>query len=228
MKLTMKQKLFINEYLSNGFNATQAAISAGYSEKTARVIGQENLCKPYIKEEIERIFNQKMDALSKKSDDIFKAIFSVIEDEESSADNKMDALKMLSKFAGFYEENGESSFGAIKETHRYRQIRTLQKKEEFALSESQWNRALESFNNTCAYCGARDKRLQQEHFIPLSKGGEYTVNNIIPACSKCNRSKYNYSFFEWYPKQEFYSKEREKKILDYLNYNGEVQQLALV
>jgi phage terminase small subunit len=33
--LTYKQKLFVNEYLANGFNATQAAIKAGYSVKTA-------------------------------------------------------------------------------------------------------------------------------------------------------------------------------------------------
>lgn len=49
MKLTMKQKLFVDHYLSNGFNATKAAISAGYSEKTATLTGHENLTKPYIK-----------------------------------------------------------------------------------------------------------------------------------------------------------------------------------
>lgn len=53
MALTPKQKLFINEYLID-FNATQAAIRAGYSEKTAEVIGFENLRKPKITEEIEK------------------------------------------------------------------------------------------------------------------------------------------------------------------------------
>jgi phage terminase small subunit len=37
--LTLKQKTFVLEYLSNGFNATKAAISAGYSEKTAQEQG---------------------------------------------------------------------------------------------------------------------------------------------------------------------------------------------
>lgn len=46
-KLTDKQQLFIDEYLTD-FNATQAAIRAGYSEKTARRIGSENLSKPDI------------------------------------------------------------------------------------------------------------------------------------------------------------------------------------
>lgn len=49
--LTSKQKRFIQEYLVDE-NATQAAIRAGYSRKTAAQIGYENLRKPYIKEEI--------------------------------------------------------------------------------------------------------------------------------------------------------------------------------
>lgn len=35
-KLTPKQSIFVAEYLANGLNATRAAISAGYSEKTAQ------------------------------------------------------------------------------------------------------------------------------------------------------------------------------------------------
>lgn len=53
MKLTAKQIRFIDEYLVDS-NATQAAIRAGYSEKTAYQIGAENLRKPQIKAEIER------------------------------------------------------------------------------------------------------------------------------------------------------------------------------
>ena len=47
-KLTDKQAVFVTEYLRNGFNATQAAITAGYSKKTARDSGCENLTKPNI------------------------------------------------------------------------------------------------------------------------------------------------------------------------------------
>ncbi|WP_304678523.1 terminase small subunit [uncultured Lactobacillus sp.] len=52
-KLTQKQRRFIDEYIISG-NATQAAIKAGYSKKTARKIGQENLTKPDIKAAIEK------------------------------------------------------------------------------------------------------------------------------------------------------------------------------
>lgn len=45
--MTPKQQLFVEEYLID-LNATQAAIRAGYSAKTAHVIGHENLNKPEI------------------------------------------------------------------------------------------------------------------------------------------------------------------------------------
>jgi phage terminase small subunit len=50
--MTEKMKNFVDEYLKD-FNATQAAIRAGYSKKTAHVIGIENLRKPVIKEAID-------------------------------------------------------------------------------------------------------------------------------------------------------------------------------
>lgn len=57
-KLTPKQKAFADNYIELG-NATEAARKAGYSEKTARVIGQENLLKPaissYIAERLKQI-----------------------------------------------------------------------------------------------------------------------------------------------------------------------------
>jgi phage terminase small subunit len=47
IKLTEKQEQFCQEYVID-FNATQAAIRVGYSEKTAKEIGYENLTKPHI------------------------------------------------------------------------------------------------------------------------------------------------------------------------------------
>jgi phage terminase small subunit len=60
--LTDKQQAFINEYLKS-WNATDAALKAGYSPKTARSMGAENLTKPYIASEIQqRIAEMKMSA----------------------------------------------------------------------------------------------------------------------------------------------------------------------
>lgn len=51
MKLTLKQKKFCDYYMSSG-NATESAVKAGYSKKTAKQIGMENLTKPYLQEYI--------------------------------------------------------------------------------------------------------------------------------------------------------------------------------
>lgn len=60
--MNAKQRRFCDEYLID-CNATQAAIRAGYSKKTAKQIGQENLTKPdlksYIDEQLEILHNQK-------------------------------------------------------------------------------------------------------------------------------------------------------------------------
>jgi len=62
-KLTKKQKRFVGEYLVD-LNATQAAIRAGYSGKTASVIGAENLIKPNVKfaidSALEKIRNERL------------------------------------------------------------------------------------------------------------------------------------------------------------------------
>lgn len=63
MTLTPKQKIFAEEYIISG-NATQAAIKAGYSKKTAYAIGNENLkkveIKAYISERFEEIEKAKI------------------------------------------------------------------------------------------------------------------------------------------------------------------------
>ena len=60
-KLTEKQKRFADYYIETG-NCTEAAIKAGYSKRTARVIGQENLLKPAIKKYID----EKLTEMSNK------------------------------------------------------------------------------------------------------------------------------------------------------------------
>ena len=106
--------------------------------------------------------------------------------------------------------------------------RSLKRKLEASFTNNQWEYCKKYFNNTCVYCGD-EKELTQDHFVPLSKQGEYTKNNIVPACKSCNSKKLNKNYFEWYHNQPFYNKQRELKILKYLSYNSKtkIQQLAL-
>lgn len=52
--LSTRQRVFVEHYLSNGFNGHRAALAAGYSPKTAQAIATENLRKPIIEREIAR------------------------------------------------------------------------------------------------------------------------------------------------------------------------------
>lgn len=76
-KLTDKQKRFIEEYLID-LNATQAAIRAGYSEKTAYSIGEENLRKPEIKKAIQEAQKKRSERTQITQDDVLNGLLEVI------------------------------------------------------------------------------------------------------------------------------------------------------
>ena len=59
-----------------------------------------------------------------------------------------------------------------------------------------WTRTLELFGNVCAYCGT-DRKLHQDHFIPVALDGPYEFGNIVPACKRCNSSKHDTPPEEW-------------------------------
>lgn len=81
MKLTPKQKAFADYYIQEP-NATQAAIRAGYSKKTAKSIGNENLSKPYILQYIEKTMAQKDEKRIAKQDEILSYLTSVMRGEQ--------------------------------------------------------------------------------------------------------------------------------------------------
>lgn len=54
---------------------------------------------------------------------------------------------------------------------------------------SDWREVLAEFNYSCAYCLVRGVPLQQDHMTPLSRDGEHSRCNIVPACGKCNNRK---------------------------------------
>jgi 5-methylcytosine-specific restriction endonuclease McrA len=58
-------------------------------------------------------------------------------------------------------------------------------------TSAQWKALQEHFSHRCAYCGRRAKgHLTQDHITPLSKGGNHTLSNIVPACKSCNSKKH--------------------------------------
>lgn len=83
-KMTLKQQLFCDEYLID-LNATQAAIRAGYSKKTAYSIGNENLMKPELKKYIEERMAEKKAELIADQDEVLKYLTSVMRGESKSS-----------------------------------------------------------------------------------------------------------------------------------------------
>lgn len=84
-KLTSKQQRFCDEYLID-LNATQAAIRAGYSKKTAAVIATENLRKPNLKEYIDARMAEKEKALIADQDEVLKYLTSVLRGTSTSSE----------------------------------------------------------------------------------------------------------------------------------------------
>lgn len=64
------------------------------------------------------------------------------------------------------------------------------------LTDLQWE-ALRAAWGGCAYCGATDRPLQRDCVLPISRGGRYTLGNVVPACGPCNASKCNAEVVSW-------------------------------
>lgn len=83
--LTNKQQRFVDEYLID-LNATQAAIRAGYSEKTAKEIGSENLTKPNIAKAIQEAQNSRSERTKIDADYVLKRLVEI---------DQMDVLDIM-------------------------------------------------------------------------------------------------------------------------------------
>lgn len=130
-KLTAKQQRFCDEYLID-LNATQAAIRAGYSKKTANRIGTENLSKPVIRQYIDKRMAEKEAELIADQDEVLRYLTSVMRGEAVSEEivvegtgdgcseartiekcpsekDKLKAAELLGKRYGIYTEKVESN-----------------------------------------------------------------------------------------------------------------------
>jgi hypothetical protein len=106
-ELTTKNKRFIEEYVID-FNATRAAINAGYSEKTARSIGCELLTKPDIRSAIKQQL-EKLSADSYVSREVI--LTGLLKEamgtgENSTPASRVNAWSQLGKLSGLYADTG--------------------------------------------------------------------------------------------------------------------------
>ena len=123
--LTLKQHRFADEYIISG-NASQAAIGAGYSKKTARSIGQENLTKPDIKKYIDERLEELESSKIAKQDEVLRYLTSImrgfeteqtlrgtgegmqtIDDIEVSAKDRIKAAELIGKRYAMWTDKQE-------------------------------------------------------------------------------------------------------------------------
>lgn len=112
-KMTEKQKAFCDYYIETG-NATEAAIKAGYSKKTAKVIGSENLTKPYLKQYIDERLAKIEDERIAKGEEVLQYLTKVMRGEEkdqfdldASLQDRTKAAELLGKRYRLFTEKIE-------------------------------------------------------------------------------------------------------------------------
>nr|WP_234988278.1 HNH endonuclease [Demequina sp. NBRC 110056] len=64
------------------------------------------------------------------------------------------------------------------------------------LTSAEWAELRDAWG-ACAYCGGGEGTLQKDCVLPLSRGGRYTADNVVPACRSCNASKGNTEVTQW-------------------------------
>lgn len=92
-----KQKRFCEEYMID-LNATQAAIRAGYSKKTAYSIGHENLKKNHIKTHISNSMKARSLRTEVTADRVLQELAKIAFAEGEKSENKLKALEMLARY----------------------------------------------------------------------------------------------------------------------------------
>lgn len=124
-KLTAKQSLFCREYLID-LNATQAAIRAKYSKKTARQIGADNLSKVVIQSELSRLNKNRFKKIENKGEKVIQELealaHSSINDiaetkeyEEKDKDGKVTAIKKYTEIRPLDEMKNTGAISSIKQ-----------------------------------------------------------------------------------------------------------------
>ncbi len=104
--MNAKQRAFTVEYMKDK-NATQAAIRAGYSEKTARSIGNELLAKPDIKTAIEELEKAAQAKAGITIEKIVERINRIAEDPNTLPRDRLKADELLGKYLGMFTERVE-------------------------------------------------------------------------------------------------------------------------
>jgi len=140
-----------------------------FSKNKNRKDGLEWQCKDCVKEN----YNLKKDQIKEK----YKIYYL----------NNKDKISLSQK------KYRESNIKSILFRNRLRKLKLKNK-----IKTIDINNLLIKYNHCCCYCGISIKNnLHIDHKIPLSRGGQHSIDNLVPSCKKCNLSKGSKLIEEW-------------------------------
>lgn len=142
-----------------------------------KIYREKNLEK--IKEEKKKYYTKNKDKISKKCKQYY-------------TDNKNNILKTCK----IYRENNKEKIRAYSRTEKGRAIMAKSKgfrrmkKRKGDVTSSQIEELIKK-SNVCYWCGIKiiNHEMHIDHYVPLSKGGEHTISNLVVSCPACNLKK---------------------------------------
>lgn len=198
----LQKKMFNKSNSKDGFYPTckkcRIKISEKYRENNLEKLLMYDKRRSKSRTESRKIYNKGY--YEKNSDEIHK--HNILYYEKNSTRCKKNSIR-------YRKENLE------KEVIYKQRRNAIKRLLPHTLTVIQFKYTIHCFGGMCCYCG-RKLPLTQDHFIPSSKGGGYTFDNIVPACGSCNSSKSDKDFSIWFKTYKYYDKTRELKILKYL------------
>jgi len=105
--------------------------------------------------------------------------------EEHAAETRARYARDPAKFQRSIESSPNRQ--AVRRAMRHRRRELVRGKPSFTAVE--WSALVAQYEGRCAYCGERGL-LQVDHRTPLARGGANTIDNILPACGRCNLKKW--------------------------------------
>lgn len=148
--------------------------------------------------------------------------------DKHSEQSKANYIKNKDKILKRMSERGKTFKGKMKNRIQYLRRRNLNNKALSSFTLNDWEECLKFFNYKDAYTGLPMNVISQDHVIPLSKGGAYFRQNIVPCERSINSSKGNKDMEKWFKKQNFYSEERLEKIHEWMGIKDNKQQLSII
>lgn len=171
-------------------------------------------CKECTKERSSKRQKENRQVITEKYREYYRVYFNIPENRNRHRETIKKRTKE-GKQKEWYNENPDK-FKIYAINHRHHKI-----------SNQEWLKCKEYFNNSCAYCGLhvndhytpfngqlRKSDLHKEH---VDHNGANDLSNCVPACRVCNSRKWTYALDEWYIEGNTnYTKERLNKIYEWL------------